>query len=107
MVAVMSTLSGPVSALADISRLAGENVGPWLRKYEGYRGTMVFTSEEARTAHLITMWESPADEERARESRGAMRDQLAATAGMEVVGVGVFEVLAHEFNPGAHGAHTQ
>ena len=60
MVAAMSTLSGPVSALADISRLAGENVGPWLREYEGYRGTLVFTSEEARTAHLITFWDSPA-----------------------------------------------
>ena len=99
----MSTLSGPVSALADISRLAGENVGPWLREYEGYRGTLVFTSEEARTAHLITLWDSPADEERARESRGAMRDQLAATSGMEVVGFEVFEVVAHEFVPGADG----
>jgi hypothetical protein len=94
-------LSGPVSALADISRLAGENVGPWLREYEGYRGTLVFTSEEARTAHLITLWDSPADEERARESRGAMRDQLAATAGMEVVGFEVFDVVGHEFVPDA------
>ena len=99
----MSTLSGPVSALADISRLAGENVGPWLREYEGYRGTLVFTSEEARTAHLITLWDSPADEERARESRGAMRDQLATTAGMEVVGFEVFEVIAHELVPEADG----
>ncbi|HET8968282.1 MAG TPA: hypothetical protein VFN06_02510 [Gaiellaceae bacterium] len=97
----MSTLSGPVSALADISRLAGENVGPWLREYEGYRGTLVFTSEEARTAHLITLWDSPEDEQRARESRGAMRDQLAATAGMEVVGFEVFEVIAHELVPEA------
>ena len=101
MVAAMSTLSGPVSALADISRLAGENVGPWLREYEGYRGTLVFTSEEARTAHLITLWDSPEDEQRARESRGAMRDQLAATAGMEVVGFEVFEVIAHELVPEA------
>ena len=103
MVAAMPTLSGPVSALADISRLAGENVGPWLREYEGYRGTLVFTSEEARTAHLITLWDSPADEERARDSRGAMRDQLAATAGMEVVGFEVFEVPAHEFVPAVDG----
>jgi len=63
----MSTLSGPVSAPADISRrlgssddpaakrsasgssrLAEENVGPWLREYEGYRGTLVFTSEGPR-----------------------------------------------------------
>jgi hypothetical protein len=103
MVAAMSTLKGPVSALADISRLASENVGPWLREYEGYRGTLVFAAEEAQTSHLITLWDTPEDEERARESRGAMRDQLAATAGMEVVGFEVFEVVAHEFVPDADG----
>lgn len=106
MVAAMSTLSGPTSALADISRLAGENVGPWLREYEGYRGTLVFTDEETQTAHLITLWNAPEDEERARESRGAMRDQLAATAGMEVVGFEVFEVIAHELVPGTDGDHS-
>jgi heme-degrading monooxygenase HmoA len=92
----MSTLSGPVAALADISRLAAENVGPWLREYEGYRGTLVFTDEASRTARIITLWESREDEERARASRGAMRDQLAATAGMEVVSFEVFDVVAHE-----------
>ena len=92
----MSTLSGPVSALADISRMAGESVGPWLREYEGYRGTLVLTDETAQTARLITLWETREDEERARASRGAMRDQLAATAGMEVVDFTVFDVVAHE-----------
>ncbi|HJR94265.1 MAG TPA: hypothetical protein VJ807_02445 [Gaiellaceae bacterium] len=92
----MSTLSGPVSALADISRLAGENVGPWLREYEGYRGTLVFGDEAGQTARLITLWDTREDEQRARTSRGAMRDQLASTAGMEVVAFEVFDVLAHE-----------
>jgi hypothetical protein len=99
MVAAMSTLSGPVEALADISRLAGENVGPWLREYDGYRGTFVFTDESARTARLITLWETAEDEQRARASRGSMRDQLAATAGMEVVSFEVFDVVAHELLP--------
>ena len=94
MVAAMSTLRGPVAALADISRLAGENVGPWLREYEGYRGTLVFADEGAETARLITLWERAEDEERARSSRGAMRDQLAATAGMDVVDFAVFDVIA-------------
>jgi hypothetical protein len=103
MVAAMSTLSGPVEALADISRLAGENVGPWLREYEGYRGTLVFTDEAAQTARLITLWETAEDEERARASRGAMRDQLAATAGMEVVGFTVYEVVGFEVLPESGG----
>jgi hypothetical protein len=104
MVAAMSTLSGPVEALADISRIASENVGPWLREYEGYRGTLVLTDRNAETARLITLWDSAEDEERARASRGAMRDQLAATAGMEVVDFAVFEVVASEFLPAEPGA---
>jgi hypothetical protein len=96
MVAAMSTLSGPVAALADVTRLADENVGPWLREYEGYRGTLVFADEAADTARLITLWDTAEDEKRARTSRGSMRDQLAATAGMEVVAFEVFDVLAHE-----------
>jgi hypothetical protein len=99
MVAAMSTLKGPVDALADISRFAGENVGPWLREYEGYRGTLVFADDAAHTARLITLWETSEDEERARASRGAMRDQLAATAGMEVVSFHVFDVVGYELRP--------
>ena len=95
----MSTLEGPVEALADISRLAGENVGPWLREYEGYRGTLVFTDQTSESARLITLWETAAHEERARASRGAMRDQLAATAGMRVVSFEVYEVIALELLP--------
>jgi hypothetical protein len=101
MVAAMSTLSGPVAAIAEISRMGDEHLGAWLREYEGYRGTLVLVDEEAQTARLITLWESAADEERARTSRGAMRDQLATTAGMEVVDFGVFEVPALEIVPQA------
>jgi hypothetical protein len=96
MVAAMSRLAGPVSMLAEISRMADENLGTWLREYEGYRGIVVLADEDTGTTRLITLWESAADEERARVSRGAMRDQLAATAGVEVVEFGVFEVLALE-----------
>lgn len=101
MVAAMSTLTGPISALAEVSRLAGENVGPWLREYDGYRGTLVFVDDEVGSARLITLWNDRESEERARASRGAMRDQLAATAGMEVVAFEVFDVLAHELLPEA------
>ena len=96
MVAAMSRLTGPVSMLAEISRMADENLGTWLREYEGYRGILVLADEDASTTRLITLWETAVDEERARTSRGAMRDQLAATAGVEVVEFGVFEVLAFE-----------
>jgi hypothetical protein len=100
-IAAMSTLAGPVAALAEISRMGDEHLSSWLREYEGYRGTLVLVDEKAQTARLITLWESGADEERARASRGAMRDQLATTAGMDVVDFGVFEVPAWEILPQA------
>jgi hypothetical protein len=96
MVAAMATLKGPVSGLAEISQMAGESVGPWLREYEGYRGIFVLTDEEAQMSRVITLWDSHEAEARARSSRGAMRDQLAATAGMEVVAFEVFDVPVHE-----------
>jgi hypothetical protein len=94
MVAAMSKLSGPVEAIAEISRMGDENLGAWLRQYDGYRGTLVLVDDDARSARLITLWETSADEERARTSRGAMRDQLASAAGMEVVEFGVYDVPA-------------
>ena len=100
----MATMSGPVEALTDISRVAGESLGPWLREYDGYRGTLVFSDEDAQKAHVITLWESSEAEERARASRGAMRDQLASAAGMEVVGFDVFEVVGFEVLPESDGA---
>ncbi len=96
----MSTLTGPVSALEEVSRLAGESVGPWLREYEGYRGTFVFVDRDAGKARLVTLWESADDEQRARASRGTMRDRLAAAAGMEVVEFGAWDVIAWEVVPG-------
>jgi len=96
MVAAMSRLSGPVGAIAEISRMGDENLGSWLRQYDGYRGILVLVDDDGHTARLVTLWETAADEERARASRGAMRDQLASTAGMEVVEFGVYEVAACE-----------
>ena len=97
MVAAISTLTGSVGALEEVSRSASESVGSWLREHEGYRGTFVSVDLAAGKARrLMTLWDSAADEDRAREFRGAMRDQLAAIAGMAVVEFEVLDVLACE-----------
>ena len=96
MVAAMATISGPVEGLAEISRMAGESVEGWLRGYEGYRGLIVFTDEEAQQSRVVTFWETAEAEAKARTGRGAMRDQIAAAAGMEVVDFGVYEVAVFE-----------
>jgi hypothetical protein len=100
MVAAMATVTGPAEALASVTELSAESVGPWLREYHGYRGTFVFVDQEARTSRVITLWETAADELAARHARGAMRDRLMALAGLEVVSFDVYDVPRHEYVAG-------
>jgi hypothetical protein len=101
----MATLTGPATDLAAISRMASEAVAGWLRDYEGYRGLLIFTDEGAQTSRVVTLWETAEAEEKARASRGAMRDQIAAQAGMELLEFGVWEVAV--FEPAFGGGRTR
>jgi heme-degrading monooxygenase HmoA len=92
MIASMSTVTGPALGMAEIARMASEAIEGWLRQYEGYRGLIVLTDEHGERARVITLWESAEAEERARASRGAMRDQTAAMVGMVVEGMELYEV---------------
>jgi heme-degrading monooxygenase HmoA len=78
--------------MAEAGRLAADAVRSWLRVYEGFRGLVVLTDEDGEKARIITFWDTPEAEERARAGRGAMRDKLVGTVGMEVVGMEVYEV---------------
>jgi hypothetical protein len=93
----MATITGPAEALASITELSAEAVGPWIREYHGYRGTFVLVDQDATTSRVITLWDTAADELAARKARGAMRDQLMAMAGLEVVSFDVYEVPGHEY----------
>jgi hypothetical protein len=93
----MATVTGPADALAVVTELSAESVGPWIREYHGYRGLFVFVDQNALTSRVITLWETAADELAARQARGAMRDQLMAMAGLEVVAFEVYEVPGHEY----------
>jgi heme-degrading monooxygenase HmoA len=96
MIAAMATLTGSAAGMAEIARLAKETVDQWLREFEGYRGVIVLTDEESQRARVITLWETPEAEARARQSRGAMRDQVAAAAGMTVEAMELYDVPALE-----------
>jgi hypothetical protein len=96
MVAAMATVSGPAARLAALTDVS-EDVGGWLRAYNGYRGVFVFLDEDEKTSRVITLWETAEDELAARQARGAMRDQLMAMAGLEVVSFAVYHVAGHEY----------
>src|SRR2546423_2995958 len=99
MVAAMSIVTGRAMGMADYARLAREAIEGWLRGYDGYRGLIVLTDEDGQRARIITLWETPEAEVRSRQGRGAMRDQVAAAAGMVVEGVELYEVPVCEVLP--------
>jgi hypothetical protein len=95
----MSTVRGAVAQMADVGRMAGEAMEGWLRAYDGYRGLIVLTTESGATAHVITLWDTREAEKASRTTRAEMRDKLAATVGMEVVGMEPYDVPVCEIIP--------
>jgi heme-degrading monooxygenase HmoA len=91
-VAAMATMTGRAEDMAGLAKVAKETMDDWLREYAGYRGLIVFTDEPNGRSRVVTLWETREDELRARQSRGAMRDQVALAAGMTVEGMEVYDV---------------
>lgn len=100
-VAAVATVSGPAADLFAITDVSGDDIGGWLREFHGYRGVFVLVDPAERTSRVITFWETAHDERAAREGRGAMRDQLMALVGLEVVSFDVYDVAGHEYLPAA------
>jgi hypothetical protein len=85
--------------MAEVGRMAGEAMEGWLRAYEGYRGLIVLTAESGEMAHVITLWSTREAEQESRRTRLEMRDKLAATVGMEVVGMEPYDLPVCEIIP--------
>jgi hypothetical protein len=60
---------------------------------EGYRGLLALSDQPSGTACFITFWESAEAAEKSRASRSSLRDQLAATAGADVLGTEEYAVI--------------
>ena len=88
----MSIVTGPALGMADYATMAREAIEGWLREYDGYLGLLVLTDEGGQRARIITLWETSEAEVRSRQGRGAMRDRVAAAAGMVVEGVELYDV---------------
>jgi hypothetical protein len=90
----MATMTGSAEDLAGLAKIATEMTEDWLREYRGYCGLIIFTDEPSGRARVVTLWQTADDELRARQSRAAMRDQVALAAGMTVEGMEVYDVPA-------------
>jgi hypothetical protein len=92
----MSIVRGAAPDMAEIGRMAGDATESWLRAYDGYRGVIVLTDEPGEQARIITLWDTAAAEQQSRAGRAALRDKIIATAGMEVVGMELYDVPVFE-----------
>jgi hypothetical protein len=78
--------------LSGTARLASEAMLSWLQQIDGYRGLLALVDEEAGSACFVTFWENADAVVKTRATRASLRDQMASTAGAEVVGVEEFAV---------------
>ena len=81
----MTTVRG-ADDLGEPARMAAETMRTWLAQFDGYCGTLVFVDEPGRTARFLTFWSDAGAEERSRPGRARMREQMVATAGVELEG---------------------
>jgi len=88
----MSKFRGEIEDLPGTARMAAESMLSWLRQIEGYRGLLALVDEGSSSAYFVTFWENEEVVEKSRASRASLRDQMAATAGAEVVGTEEFTV---------------
>ncbi len=75
---------------------------PWLRDASGYRGWMALNDRDRGRSLGVTFWASAEQAQDTEESGGTLRDELAATVGMQKQSVEIYEVEL--FDPLSLGA---
>jgi hypothetical protein len=88
----MSKFKGEIEDLHGTALMASEVMLDWLRQIDGYRGLLALVDEASGSACFVTFWENEEAVVKTRVSRSTLRDQMAATAGAEVVGSEEFVV---------------
>ena len=95
----MSRFRGEIEDLPGTARMASEAMLDWLKQIDGYRGLLVLVDEETGSACFVTFWENEEAVIKTRASRSSLRDQMAATAGAEVLGAEEFVVAYSDLLP--------
>ena len=85
MFASVTAFRGQYMDLDGAAKAAGESMEGWLREFDGYLGLLILTNQESGSAYALTFWESEEAAEQSRPGRARMREQMAATIGIELV----------------------
>jgi len=90
----VTTFEGSPEDIEAGVRVYREDVIPWLRDAEGFRGWIVLLDREAGRSIGLTFWTT---EEAARdrdESGAALRDEVAEAVGASMQSLELYEVVA-------------
>ena len=94
MFARVTTFEGPPEQVEAAMAIYREEVVPWLKDATGFRGWIVLVDRERGRTMGLTFWateEAMTDEE---TSGAVLRDDLAASLGIEMTSLEFFEVVA-------------
>jgi heme-degrading monooxygenase HmoA len=96
MFARVTTFEGPPEQVGAAMAIFRDEVVPWLEDATGFRGWIVLVDRERQRTMGLTFWateEAMRDEDR---SGAVLRDDLAASVGIEMTSLEFFEVVAVE-----------
>jgi hypothetical protein len=92
----VTTFEGSPEQIEKGVRVYREDVIPWLRDAEGFRGWIVLLDREAGRSIGLTFWTS-SEAARDREESGAtLRDEVAEAVGASMRSLEIYEVVAAE-----------
>jgi hypothetical protein len=96
MFARVTTFEGPSEQVEAAMAIFRDEVIPWLKDATGFRGWIVLVDRERERTMGLTFWateEAMKDED---TSGAVLRDDLAASVGIEMKSLEFFEVVAVE-----------
>lgn len=102
----VTTTRGPLDQPAEIARLAGEEMLPWLRGIEGFEGLLMLSDPTHGRTLVVTFWESKELADRHLAARAEFRDRITATVDVAVEDVSDFELMFADlgsWRPGVSG----
>jgi hypothetical protein len=90
--AALTRTVGSTEESPEVATMVGEEMYRWLRDVDGFEGLLVLDNIEAGKTYVVALWESREVAERNRVARANLRDRVAATVDVEVLGTEGFEV---------------
>jgi heme-degrading monooxygenase HmoA len=92
MIARVTTFGGPADAHEQAIRVYEEEVIPWLRDVEGFRGVLVLIDREAEKVLALTFWEDADAAQASSQATTRFRELVTKAVGTTSLSVESYEI---------------